>query len=1058
MKHNRFLSLALIGSVMLLAAACVEEIPSNEELYRPIGTPIVFSATTSYSNTPETRAEYSGDFFNGDTPSSTVAAIERIYWESGDKIRIVHNGTTAANYTVASGTNNTGERNSVATLTQGDLLWDGAESHTFYGLYPCVGTSVTSTTGGLTNNGTVSGTIPAAQDINPSNTLSVTEGGVTYSKYRPDTDKYGYMAAYKQVPANSGETDVVLPFRPAFTCFEFKLQRTGTENPAITSFELKTVEVNGSTTPLTGDFSLQINGGDTYGATWNTPTITNGGTSITVGGFGAGGVHVPTTGYLDFSVLALPINLTGVELVIHYASTETKTLKFMTSGTWKTFTGAKKYIITNVNVPDADYIYIVEEIPDVTTYGHEAQLDLSFNVKSYRYNSLIGISSKEAVPWKLQYAVQNGTTWSSWYDVANDGTTGSGSQHTVTNDTHPSDPIVTGTGVSTSTYSTGEPREANITGQSTSGTSSTNTVPAIRADLRTRTPRGTEQNPWDLSKHDIFGNSQNMTTANSYVVDRPGWYMFPCVYGNAINNAQVNWEAFRPGDPNVSSISNIYSTYETNGNVRYYYEFFDAANAPISHPYIKNNYTGNGGTCTLSGADIVWQNSMTGEAILTTNPSTTSIDPGAPNLGSVTYIKFQIKPEDIQPGNIVIAIKGSVQGLDNATNWYSDLPAGTILWSWQIWVTQADLTPITAGTESFMPRNLGAVDKTDAAVTQWADRRIKYRVVQVDNYGNERTIGLHTGDDEDFIVEEIGDAQTIAANIGNNPFYQWGRKDPMVPVDPLGVPVETGPGHNDGHVTDNVIPGTGYSDFDTAIGVDKITKTVNGVAVSYNNVMPGIQNPHRLCRNIYPQDNTYPTWIGGPDYAGGPVVGGYNYTRRGCLPYNLWNSRVYMNKDYGGNNKWKTIYDPCPPGFCVPNLNAVSTFNSASSRTNDGATVAGLFFPYTGLRAYHPGSIDTQMIGASGYIWVDVPHDGDDGLPDYSIAHHFARGFVVSRDDVYNPVTLGFHRGDVSYTRGSAFSIRPMVDPKAPVASSPSQSAAPNGNINSFNNGGELPE
>lgn len=1017
MKHNRFISIAIIGSAMLLTASCVEEVTSNEDLYRPAGTPIVFSAATSYANAPETRAEYSGDLFNGPL-SSTTPAYERIFWENGDKIRIVHN-STGANYTVSSGTNVTGERESLATLSGGNLVWDGSGSHTFYGLYPCTGTTVSSTSGALTNAGVVSGTIPATQNIVSGNTLSATEGSVTYDKYRPDTDHYGYMAAYATVAANSGVYEVKLPFRPAFTCFEFKLQRDGstTYDPAITSFELKTVEVNGTHTPLTGGFSFQISGGDQYGATWTTPTaasITNKGYSITVGGFPGGEVHVPTSGYLDFSILALPIDLTGVELIIHYANNATKTLKFMNSGVWHQFTGAKKYVITNVNVPDADYIYIVEDIIDYTTYGHDPQ-SYGFNVKSYRYNSLIGPSSKEAVTWKLKYSTDGGTTWA---DVATNGTTGSGSDHTITNNNGGAGAtIVTGTGVSTSTYTAGEPREANINGQAASNVPSTNTIPAIRADLRTRGNRGTEQAPWDLSKHDIFGNSHTMTTANSYVVDRPGWYMFPVVYGNGITNGAINADAYRPGEGGDShvTLSSIFTNHWADTDFRYFRDFFDAAGGGINHPVITASYQNWGpgnSNYTVQDMDavIVWQNSMTtvnnhGEAIVSSAPELVDVATGV--VGTIKYIKFQVKPEDIQPGNIVIAFRGKVPG--------RGLTDKVILWSWQIWVTQADLTPITVDTDvAFMPRNLGAVDKTDADIRQYADRSIIYKVIQTDGNGNERTIGIHTGAEDVFTVEEIGDAQTVEANQGNNPFYQWGRKDPMVPVNPDGT-----------NAVQTILAGSGYSNYNVILNV-----SYSG----YADVKPAIQNPHRLCHN-----GGKATWIGGLDYSGANAASFPNAAAYGCLPYNLWNSAIWKSMDAGGSDKYKTVYDPCPPGFCVPNVGAVSNFSSAVAATtgttyNTGS--ATLFFPLTGLRTYHPGTFDTEHVGGDGHFWTDCPEDGTatSSDPDQAgwivVRWEFAKNFSYNQTTVMVPSIGYFHAGDVTYTRGSGFAIRPMVDPK----------------------------
>ena len=843
------------------------------------------------------------------------------------------------------------------------------------------------------------------------------------------------MAAYANIGANSGESVVRLPFRPAFTTFEFKLQRAASEpDPAITSFELKTVEVSGSTTPLTGGFSFQISGGDNWGATWTTPaasSITNPGYTITVGGFGASGVHVPTTGYLDFSVLALPIDLTGVELIIHYASGESKTLTFKNSGAWHTFTGAKKYVITNVAVPGADYIYIVENIDDITTYGHNPQSNLGFNVKSYRYNTLVGTSSKEPVTWKLKYSTDDGTTWT---DVASNGTTGS-NPHTITGG-------VTGSGVGTSTYATGEDRYANITGTAASNVPGTNTIPAIRAALRSRGERGDSNNYWDLSKHDIFGNNHTMTTANSYVVDRPGYYMFPVVYGNGITNGQINADAYRPGESGDSyvTLSSIYSSHAGDSDFRYFRDFFDAAGGGINHPVITASYQNWGpgnSNFTVADADavVVWQNSMTsvnnhGEEIVTTSPSLADVATGV--VGTIKYIKFRIKPEDIQPGNIIIAFRGKVPG--------RGINDKVILWSWQIWVTQVDLTPVTAGSNAFMPRNLGAVDRTDADILRYANREIMYKVVQIDQYGNELPIAPSTGAEEEFKVEEIGDVIEVEANQGNNPFYQWGRKDPMVPVNPDGS-----------NSIQTIVAPTEYNNFATILNVE--VNTTANVGVTY-----AIRNPHRLCHNAY-----WATWIGGHDRPTPGKPAGVGTANINCLPYNLWNSAIWHTMDAGGSNKYKTIYDPCPPGFCVPNVGAASVFSSAttsSTGTTWGSGTNSLFFPLTGLRTYHPGTFDTENVGSAGYFWTDCPEDENSGDSNsgsfWPVRWELAKTFAFNHTTVFIPSATLFRTPEVSQTRGTAHSIRPMVDPKY-APSTPSSAAAPGGSINPLGDYNNIP-
>ena len=1071
MKHHRIISLAVIGSAMLLAAACVEEIPSNEELYRPIGTPIVFSATTSYSNAPETRAEYSGDFFNGDTPSSTVAAIERIYWESGDKIRIVHNGTTAANYTVASGTNNTGERNSVATLTQGDLLWDGAESHTFYGLYPCVGTSVTSTTGGLTNNGTVSGTIPAAQDINPSNTLSVTEGGVTYSKYRPDTDKYGYMAAYKQVPANSGETDVVLPFRPAFTCFEFKLQRTGTENPAISSFELKTVEVNGSTTPLTGGFSLQINGGDQYGATWNAPTITNGGYSITVGGFGAGGVHIPTTGYLDFSVLALPINLTGVELVVHYTTNETKTLKFMNGGTWHTFTGAKKYIITNTAVPDAEWVYVIEEIPDQEYYGHGTQEGEVFNVKSYKYNKLVGPSVKVAVPWHLEYS-----------------TTGNAGSYSTTNSNADyglhSGSTATGNGVNTNTYSTGELRQADIIRpNSNHNIDHPSAGQAARDALSHATPRGTSSAPFDLSKHPVYGSIDTeyaggvVKTANCYVVSAPGYYKFPIVYGNAINGTSGNptaanlsaYDPYGSGAP----LASTWTTYASRDTVYMTEHFRNAIDEAITSPYIFNDFT----SVTNYDAVVVWQDTDAGDEIIKYGTD----DLKVVGSGSSAYIQFYIDPANIKQGNVVIAFRGQPNGKSKK-----------ILWSWHIWVTERDLSPVSS--RDFMPVNLGWVDLTDAAVDKYTDRINHFRIVQ------DVPAGV-TGDTEDFYIKQIGDIEQIKSNVGGNPFYQWGRKDPITP--------QSAKRTSDAYTS---LPGATY--IETYLNsVPYNDGTTNWAPLHQSKYDRGITEPYLpladptthswICGQFYPPISAFAHTSLGRGYNNGVLVDITNWVEinanqhihsgvdadrcrqvASCV-YNLWNASVWKSDDFGGSNKYKTVYDPCPPGFCVPTLDSFYGISATEDPSGDGMNfnISGttVFFPYSGARVFHgdaqgSNTYENDTYRNSGFYWTDTPsqtgksnsYDPNTGTNNTWMGwwwYQFGKSLRFSKPNKIDYVPEDNHWGAQNQTqrkgfddvRANAFSVRPIADPKYGYTPSASSTGAPNGSINPLENYNNIP-
>ena len=48
----------------------------------------------------------------------------------------------------------------------------------------------------------------------------------------------------------------------------------------------------------------------------------------------------------------------------------------------------------------------------------------------------------------------------------------------------------------------------------------------------------------DLSLFDIYGNGIAKTTANCYVVSKPGFYKIPMVYGNALKNGTTNKSAY----------------------------------------------------------------------------------------------------------------------------------------------------------------------------------------------------------------------------------------------------------------------------------------------------------------------------------------------------------------------------------------------------------------------------------------------------------------------------------------------------------------------------------
>ncbi len=166
---------------------------------------------------------------------------------------------------------------------------------------------------------------------------------------------------------------------------------------------------------------------------------------------------------------------------------------------------------------------------------------------------------------------------------------------------------------------------------------------------------------------------------------------------------------------------------------------------------------------------------------------------------------------------------------------------------------------------------------------------------------------------------------------GYCPYYQWGRKDPFIPYN----------GTTNGNTNKTVynINGT----------------TITGIAYSQADVTiaDNIKNP----TTYYYCSTTY-----------GPVTTTY---------YNMWDARN-TSKDNKATATIKTIYDPCPPGFCVPTGNLWYYFGNGSrlsdsnwDSTNKGKTWtqngASMYFPAAGFRFYNSGSLTN--VDKWGYYW-----------------------------------------------------------------------------------------
>lgn len=150
-------------------------------------------------------------------------------------------------------------------------------------------------------------------------------------------------------------------------------------------------------------------------------------------------------------------------------------------------------------------------------------------------------------------------------------------------------------------------------------------------DLRQQSSIGSMANPINLADMDKDGLE---TTANCYMVNSPGYYMLPLIYGNALVNGVANTNA-----------------YTKKGTKSSYTNYVNCKGDVISQPYIFID-------AEISDANIIWQdvNGLINSVKLSSDRN---------------YLIFHISESNIHEGNAVIGI----------------YEGNKIVWSWHIWVT-----------------------------------------------------------------------------------------------------------------------------------------------------------------------------------------------------------------------------------------------------------------------------------------------------------------------------------------------------------------------------------
>ena len=442
---------------------------------------------------------------------------------------------------------------------------------------------------------------------------------------------------------------------------------------------------------------------------------------------------------------------------------------------------------------------------------------------------------------------------------------------------------------------TGESVTVTLAARSASGGTGKIFVPsdaedvAYNAALKGKPEIGTQSSPIDLSMRDYLGNeTATGNTANCYVVHGPGWYKIPLVYGNAIKNGETNTSAFH----NETAGTSFEDSWGT---------VFTAS----SSPYVKDHASAAG--TSLANAELLWVDTAC----------------GVDNVSSDgDHIFFHIPAETIEQTNMLLAVRDG---------------NGDVAWSWHVWVTGRDLSPVTITNSSSVSFNIMPVALgwngfgTEGTKAVYPARSCLIR------------FKLSNGTYQKAVAVSSPEAPASGGSSGSTarssaPYFQWGRKDPFIS---LGAPT-------------------------------------SGGNIEYSSSAGAQSQAHQNPKVHYYSSSSY-SW----------TTDQFNY---------FWDAdNTATSTD---SHVVKTIYDPCPAGWNVPQYNTftyfstsnvVGSFNKGWTFKKNSGDATVIFFPAAGYRIGSSASVD--YVASGGYWWLSVP-----GNPTSGYSLNFDGGYVGPRN------------------------------------------------------------
>ena len=282
----------------------------------------------------------------------------------------------------------------------------------------------------------------------------------------------------------------------------------------------------------------------------------------------------------------------------------------------------------------------------------------------------------------------------------------------------------------------------------------------------------------------MTGEPKTMNTANCYIVDAPGYYKLPLVYGNGIVGGNPNPSAYTYCGPAYSAplqssavlqqpaATDATETVTITAGYSIMNQFFSYGGSgfPITSPWITDASSGHVNANDIK-SEVVWQD----------EPCVIMEDTIIDN-----YLYFRVREDCICECNAVVAIK--LKG-ENSSNAYGK---GDIFWSWHIWVTDKNQKEDTkrdiflTTMEDFNVDGNNDVNTFSASKFQLMQVPLGFCNGETKTYKprhHEFTFRQYENGEvrasKTFKITQVGESDSVVTHPDNVVYYQFGRKDPI---------------------------------------------------------------------------------------------------------------------------------------------------------------------------------------------------------------------------------------------------------------------------------------